>query len=44
MSYADKRIEELISRRRELDLLESDMLEMRQKLVDRLDQLKKEGK
>lgn len=43
LSYTDKRIEELVNRRRELDLLESDMLVMRQKLLDRLDQLKKEG-
>lgn len=42
LSYTDKRIEELINRRRELDLLEADMLEMRQKLVARLEQLKKE--
>lgn len=44
LSYTDKRIEELISRRRELDLLEADMLEMRQHLLNRLEELDKEGK
>ena len=44
LSYTDKRIEELVARRRELDLLEADMLEMRQNLVDRLEELNKEGK
>lgn len=43
LSYTDKRIEELLNRRRELDLLEADMLDMRKKLMNRLEQLKKEG-
>lgn len=43
LSYTDKRIEEVRLRRNELDLLEHDMLAMKQHLLDRLTELNAGG-
>lgn len=42
LSYTDKRIDELRIRRRELDMLEEDMLAMKKHLVERLEVLNTE--
>ena len=44
LSYTDKRIEEIRTRRSELDLLEEDMLAMREKLMLRLKEISKDPK
>lgn len=40
LAYADKRISEIRTRRNELDLLEKDMLAMKDNLFNRLDEIK----
>lgn len=41
LAYADKRISEIRTRRNELDLLEKDMLAMKDNLLNRLDEIQK---
>ncbi|MFA6012268.1 MAG: MerR family DNA-binding transcriptional regulator [Desulfobacteraceae bacterium] len=41
LAYADKRISEIRTRRNELDLLETDMLAMKDNLLNRLEEIQK---
>jgi hypothetical protein len=41
LAYADKRISEIRTRRNELDLLEKDMMAMKDNLLNRLNEIQK---